>query len=115
MFQIQNLTKSPKQRQTMVLPDGSQIGFAIFYSSQQQGWFIREITYKNTSFTLRGVRLTNSPCMLYQFRNQIPFGLACISPSGREPMLIDDLSSGATLLYILTAEEVEQYGSFLSG
>ena len=113
MFQVQNLTGDSRQKQTLVLPDGSLIGLTIYFVPMQLGWFITELTYG--SFVLNGIRITNSPDMLYQFRNQIPFGLACFSQSDREPSQQLDFVSGASSLYVLTADEVNQYLEFLSG
>lgn len=76
------------------------------------GWFINEIS--RNDFVLRGVRITNSPNILNQFRNKIPFGLACYSTDNREPAYQDDFSTGASKLYILSAEEVEEYAEYLS-
>lgn len=97
---------------TLVLPDGSSISLTIYFVPMQFGWFITELSYGD--FVLNGLRITTQPNMLYQFRNVIPFGLACFSPSGREPSLQEDFASGASVLYILTAEEVQQYADFLS-
>lgn len=112
MFQIQNITDDARQKQTLVLPDGSFIRLSMYFSPMQVGWFISEIEYE--TFVLNGLRICNSPNLLYQFRNQIPFGLACFSDEDREPGLINDFASGASKLYILTQEEVEQYTEFLS-
>lgn len=113
MFQVQNLTNAPKQIQTLVMPDGSQIAIELYFISLQLGWFINSLVYKN--FVLTGLRVTNSPNMIYQFRNKVPFGIACFSSQDREPTLIDDFASGASKLYILTADEVDYYTRFLSG
>lgn len=113
MFQIQNVTSDAKQRQTLVLPDGGLIFISISFVEMQLGWFIRELSYEN--FIVNGVRIVNSPNILHQFRNQIPFGLACFSADNREPQFQDDFSSGASKLYVLSAEEVEQYTEHLSG
>lgn len=80
----------------------------------QQGWFITQLTYGN--FTINELRITNNANMLYQFKNQIPFGLACVSPvTKREPSLQDDFATNSATLYILTAAEVEQFSEYLSG
>lgn len=113
MFQIQHLTQDARQKQTLVLPDGTQIRIELYFVPMQLGWFITELTYGD--FTLSGLRISNSPNMLHQFRNQLPFGLACFSAQEREPSQQEDLQSGATKLYILTAAEVEAYTEYLSG
>lgn len=111
MYPIQNLTDDTLQSQNLVLPDGSIITFQMYFIPQQTGWFITNIAYKN--FQTQGLRICNSPNMLYQFRNVIPFGLACASTQDREPTQQGDFLSGASLLYVLTEDEVNQYVTFL--
>lgn len=112
MFLIQQVTNNPNQKQTLVLQDGTSLTMTIQFVPMQYGWFITELTYQ--TFTLRGLRVTNSPNMLHQFRNQLPFGLACFSSANREPSQQDDFSSGASTLYLLSAAEVQQYTEFLA-
>lgn len=85
----------------------------IYFRPMQLGWFINSITYQ-TKFILRGMRITNSPNMLNQFRNKIPFGLGCFSAGNREPSQQKDFSSGASQLYILSAAEVAAYAEYLT-
>lgn len=113
MFQIQNLTTDPKQKQNIVLPDGTQIILEIAFVPMQLGWFIRELTH--VDFSISGIRICNSPDILYQYRNQIPFGLACFSPiTKREPTQQEDFVSESSTLYILTQEEVAEYTNLLN-
>lgn len=51
--------------------------------------------------------------MLLQFKNQIPFGIACYSTNNREPSLQEDFSSGTSQLFILDQAEVKEYFTFL--
>ncbi len=112
MYLIQQITDNPYQQQTLVLPsDGSSILMTLYFRPLQQGWFIDELT--RDSFTVKGLRITNSPNMLNQWKNLIPFGLACFSDGMREPSLLEDFSSGASKLYILSEEEVVEYTDFL--
>lgn len=111
MFLIQRITSNPLQTQNLVLEDGTIVGLTIYFRPLQQGWFINNITYLD--FVLNGLRITNSPNMLNQFRNQIPFGLGCFSTNNREPSLQEDFSSGASKLYILNQAEIELYAAFL--
>lgn len=111
MYKIKQITNDPLQKQTLILPDGTSLSLTIYFVPLQYGWFITELIYQN--FTLNGLRITNSPNMLFQFQNQIPFGLACFSTQNREPSQQNDFSSGASILYLLSAAEVAQYTELL--
>lgn len=99
------------QQQNLVLPDGSILSLLIYFRPMQLGWFINELVWQD--FTLNGLRITNNPNMLNQWRNLLPFGLACFSQSSREPSLQDDFSIGYSTLSILTQKEVAGYTEFL--
>lgn len=112
MYLIQQVTDNPLQKQTLVLQDGTTVTIIMYFCPMQYAWFINSI--QRGTFILRGLRITNSPNMLNQWRNLIPFGLGCFSTANREPSQQQDFSSGASKLYILTAAEVTQYAEFLS-
>lgn len=111
MFLIQQITSDPLQQQTLILQDGSPVLFQIYFRPNQLGWFVNELSWN--TFTLRGLRITNSPNMLNQWKNLLPFGLACFSMANREPSLQQDFSSGTSKLYLLSAAEVAEYTAFL--
>ncbi len=111
MRQILGLTTNPLQSQTLVLDDGTAFTLTIYFRPMQQGWFINNLTYG--SFVLKGVRITNSPNILYQWQNKLPFGLGCFSVDNREPSLQEDLSSGATSLNILDQADVLEFGAYI--
>lgn len=110
---IQQITDDSFQQQTLILPDGSSFLLQLYFMPMQYAWVITALTYK--SFTLNGFRVSNSPNMLQQYCNQLPFGLACFSTQNREPSQQQDFSSGASQLYVLTAAEVAEYTEFLAG
>jgi hypothetical protein len=111
MLQIQQITDAPRQTQTLILPDGTSLSLSLYFRPMQFGWFITELVYG--AFVLKELRITNNPNMLYQFKNQIPFGLACFSSQNREPTQQNDFISGASVLYLLTSEEVAEYTELL--
>lgn len=111
MFLIQQITNNPSQKQTLILQDGTSLTLTLQFVPMQYGWFITDLVYQ--SFELKGIRICNSPNMLHQFRNQIPFGLACFSAANREPSQQNDFSSGASRLYVLSEAEVKQFTEFL--
>lgn len=113
MLQIQRITNAALQQHTLVLPDGTSFSMTLYFIPMQYGWFITNLTYG--TFVLTGMRISNSPNMLYQFQNILPFGLACFSVANREPSLQEDFMSGASKLYILTEAECEEYAAYIRG
>jgi hypothetical protein len=111
MYLIQQITDDPLQKQTLILPNGISLSLTISFAPMQYCWFVVSLVYG--SFTLNGLQITNSPNMLHQFKNQIPFGLACFSTNNREPSQQEDFASGASQLYLLSAAEVAQYAGLL--
>lgn len=109
---MQQVTSDTRQKQSITLPDGSIVQLSIYFMPMQYGWFIDELIYGD--FILKGLRITNSPNMLRQWKNKLPFGLACISKANREPMLQEDFSSGNSKIYLLSEEEVQAYEDYLS-
>ena len=114
MYTIQQITNAPRQQQTIVLPTGGSFFLDLAFVPMQYGWFIKEISY-GASFTVHGIRIVNSPNLLHQYRNEIPFGLACFSTANREPALQQDFQSQASVLYLLSQAEVTEYARLLSG
>lgn len=113
MYLIQQITNDFLQKQTLTLPDGSTFDLTLYFMPLQNGWFIKNLTYNN--FVLNNLRITNSPNILHQFKNQIPFGIACYSKDNREPTQQQDFSSGASKLYYLTSDEVTYFAQVLNG
>jgi hypothetical protein len=113
MYQVNQITTAALQNQTLTLPDGSLIQTQLYFVPMQYGWFI-DISY-GANFTINNLRICNSPNMLRQWQNIIPFGLACFSTNDREPSQQADFFSQASILYVLTEAEVQAYSDFLSG
>lgn len=113
MYLIQQVTNDPLQSQTIILPNGTTFSLTTYFRPLQLGWFINNLTYGN--FQLNGVRITVNPNILNQFRNQIPFGLACFSSqNNREPSQQNDFISRACDLYVLDSDEVAEYAELLA-
>lgn len=110
MYLIQNISASPLQTMTLTLYNGNPVQLSIYFRPMQLGWFINSLTYQD--FTLTGLRITNSPNFLYQFKNKIPFGMGCYSTQKREPTQSQDFSTGANQLFLLNASEVLQLTEF---
>jgi len=101
---LTGFTDSANQTTTIALDDGSFMTLDLVYRPQQKGWFY-DLTYK--AFSLLGQRLVCSENLLRQFRGQIPFGLAVLSTSRKDPMTQVDLALSDTVIILLNADEIE--------
>ena len=114
MYQIGKITQNALQEQSLVLPNGTVFTIRMRFVPMQLGWFFDSIVYGD--FEIRGMRICVSPNMLLQFKNQIPFGLACFSNVGpREPQLQEDFSTGAFSMYFLDSDEVAAFADYIEG
>lgn len=100
---LNNLTNDTQQILTIVLEDGTPIPASLQYISNQQGWFI---SLSHPLLTLTNRRIVASPNMLRAFREIIPFGLACTTTDGYEPIYVDDFSSARASLYTLNKQDI---------
>lgn len=113
MFLVQQITASPLQTMTLILADGSKLGLTLYYRPMQLGWYLEQVTWG--TFTAGCLRIVNSPNLLHQFCNQLPFGLACYTTGNREPTQQQDFLSGAAKLYVISQAEVTQFTEYLHG
>lgn len=90
------LTGNPGQRIEMVLR----------YLPSQEKWMM-DIDYLD--FSLKGIMVTASPNILRAYYKIIPFGILCDCPDQIDPAFIDDFATQRCNLYLLNAEEVEDY------
>lgn len=103
--QLTQLTASASQQLNAVGDSGIVVGLLLFFLPTQNGWGFN-VTYND--FVFNGGFLTNSPNLLRNFRNIIPFGLMCTTTDGYEPEFIEDFIDGRVSLYLLNAAEVIQ-------
>jgi len=109
---IQQVTSDPLQTRSVRIPNNNLFTFTMYFMPMQQSWFITNLTY--LTFVLNGLRISNSPNILHQWRNILPFGLACFSTNDREPQLVDDFSNGLSNLYLLSQADCQAYEEFLT-
>lgn len=112
MLRIQQVTRDPRQKQTLILPDGKRVVIRIEYKPNQQGWFFNEISTEE--ITIKGMRIVTSPNILRQFYKLISFGIACETDGGQDPLLDQDFESGRSRLFLLSSEEVQAFEDYLS-
>ncbi len=112
MYLVPQITSSPYQQKSLILPNGNIVNFYLKYLESQQGWFITNLIYED--FVMNGVRITCNPNILNQFKNKLKFGLGCFTTLSREPTLKQDFSSRNFNLYILDEVDVNTYNELLS-
>lgn len=120
MQQINGLTSYPNQQLTVKLPDGSVLQISMLYRQSQYGWFFTALNWNNSQWVENGRRIVTHPNMLRQYKDLIPFGLACFTVNNREPTNQQDFvppSAGvapASALYLLSATEVQEVETLIS-
>ena len=101
---IPSITSDPNQTISITLDDGSKINMVIVYKENQSGWFYSVVWGSITLFNNK--RIVSSPNMLRSLRGIIPFGIACTTTDGYEPVFKDDFSNGRASIYILNTTDV---------
>ena len=109
---ISSIGEENNQKMTLLLPDGKRFDLIMMYNFHQLGWFA-SIIYSDK--TINNIRVSTSGNFLHQWRNILPFGLACIVEANQEPTLQKDFSSGRAKMYTLGLLEVAAYSRLVSG
>lgn len=94
MFQLTNLTISPRQAATAVLADGTSVFLTFIYRPAIQRWTV-DVSYPTLGFTANGLGLATHPNLLRLWRNLLPFGLQITTIDGTDPFLASDLDDSA--------------------
>lgn len=105
MTQIDNLTDFANQQTVLILDDGNTAAVNFVFDAATERWVI-SVTYGTK--VLNGIGLCCSPNILRQWKNVLPFGLACVTADQTDPFDINDFASGRVKMYLLTAADVEQ-------
>lgn len=112
MTLIEQITADPNQSTTVLLDNGKKLILKLLFKPNQIGWFL-SLTYEDV--TINTIRITTSPNFLYQFKNIIPFGLACFVTGNEEPTFLEDFESGRAQLFVLSEDEITFLEGFFSG
>lgn len=103
MLLINSLTNNPMQQFTLTGIPGIQISVLLRFMPRTQIWNM-DITYGD--FVAEGIPLVCSPNLLRQWRNIIPFGLACTSIYFLDPYTVNDFANQIANLYLLDSADV---------
>ena len=103
MKQITEIGQEASQKLTLIGENGERITLNLSYKPSQQSWYFG-IEY--LSFSLHGMKLVNSPNILRQYANLVPFGISCLLVDKTDPYFIDDFTSGRAVINLLNESEV---------
>lgn len=112
MYQVKEISADPKQKHTLVLPNGKNVVLNLEYKPMQYGWFM-SFTYG--TFSANNIRIVASPNIIHQLKNLVPFGIACFVTGNQEPTLPEDFSSGRAQFFLLDTAETTTFEEILSG
>ncbi len=101
---IDVISQDANQLIRIPLDDGTTVELVLQYRPAIQRW---SLNVTRGTFVLNGLNVTTFPNMLRTWRDLIPFGLACNSTDGGDPVYVDDFTSGRCALYILDQSDVE--------
>lgn len=111
---IANLTNFADQVTQLQLPDGTIATMELIYQGAPERW-IMNIAYAPLSFTANGIGLCCYPNVLRQWKEILPFGIACVTADQTDPFDINDFASGRATMYILTQADVATIESTVFG
>ena len=103
MLYLNHLTNDPQQQANLTGLPGSQIVLTLRFMPRIQRW-IMGVVWNGKS--IQGIGVTTSLNMLRQYRNIIPFGIACVADSGLDPYTVNDFQNQAANLYLLDSDDV---------
>ena len=100
---IDNISDAALQTVHVLLADGSVVDITLRYLPACQRWMM-DVTHP--TLTLKGKMLANHANLLRQFRNQSPFGLACLTDDGLDPTDQQAFVNEKAALLILQGDDV---------
>ena len=101
---ITEITNEPRQKHLLPIDGYDRATFYLEYKPNQNGWFFG---VEFSTFAVYNVRLTTIDNILGQWKKILPFGLACVTANGLDPMTDNEFdgSTGNTQIYLMTADE----------
>jgi len=112
MRSVDNLTSNANQLINFVLDDNTTVVLNLIYFAATQRWMVNVL---RGTFVVNGISVCNYPNILREWRNLIPFGLACQTVDGGDPVNIDDFTNGRAVLYVLSAADVALFEQTVFG
>ena len=102
---IPSISNAARQEFFVRIPDYGRVKFRMEYSAMQKGWFM---DIESEGHTVKKIRVVSSLNMLRCCEYVLGWGMACQVDGGRDPIYIDDFSTGRAAFFILNAEEIDE-------
>ena len=103
MRQLTEITDEANQEHIVKVITGELFTLQLFYLHRNESWQANIIYNDNT---INGIKINQSVNILRQYKNILPFGIACYSDYNTDPFLLEDFAQNNYFLGILTADEV---------
>ena len=105
MKQITALTDSPIQSLIIVDELGNNFNLNLRWQDLTSSWYY-DLIYSDSNFSLMGCKLVTNLNLLKQWKNILPFGLACLSSDGQDPFSQEDFANNRINLFTLTPTDL---------
>lgn len=112
MRSVDNLTSNANQLINFVLEDNSVVVLNLIFQAATQRWIINVL---RGTFVVNNINVCIHPNFFREWRNTQPFGLACFTTDGADPVNIDDFSNGRATLYVLNPVDVALFEATVFG
>lgn len=106
MYAINQLSDAAFQQATLQMPDGSTGTLNLYYRASTPRWFFDFLHPSLPHGGPKGNGLTTYPNLLRPWQNIVPFGFACTTLDGQDPVDSQDFVDGYATLFVLTAADV---------
>ena len=103
MNQIDTISNDANQLIRFVLDDGTTVSMSLVYRPAIQRWTVDVV---RNDFEADGINVSAHPNFMRPWVNVVPFGIACTSTDGGDPVYIDDFVNGRCALYVLDQADV---------
>ena len=110
--QLNNLTNHADQVMVLQLPAGGIATLELMYHGATKRW-IMNLEYGDV--VIDGIGVCCHPNLLRQWKNVIPFGLACATQFQTDPTEFSDFVNGNAVLYLLDEADVQFVESSILG
>ncbi len=103
MFSVSQVSDNAFQTMVLQMPDGSTGTLNLYYRASAPRWFFDFLHAALPNGGPRGGGLVTSPNLLRPWQNIVPFGCACVTLDGQDPVGSQDFVNGYATLYVLNA------------